>query len=150
MTLAVAIVAPGNMGAAVARRLVDHGVTVLTTLAGRSAVSAARAQAAGMTVVEPARLGEAELVLSILPPGEALGFAERMMRWLAGGGDRKPVFVDCNAVSPETVRQIGAVIAQAGMSFIDAAIIGLPPKPGSTGPRFYASGPCASHLGTLS
>ena len=154
MTLAVAIVAPGNMGAAVAGRLVEHGVTVLTTLDGRSAASGTRAQAAGMTVVEPGRLVDAELILSILPPGEALGFAERMMGWLAGGGDRKPVFVDCNAVSPETVRQIGAVVAEAGVSFIDAAIIGLPPKPGATGPgsagpRFYAAGPVAGVLGKL-
>jgi 3-hydroxyisobutyrate dehydrogenase-like beta-hydroxyacid dehydrogenase len=103
-----------------------------------------------MTAVEPGRLADAELILSILPPGEALGLAERMMGWLAGGADRKPVFVDCNAVSPATVRQIEAVIAQAGVSFIDAAIIGLPPQPGSAGPRFYASGPGASHLEKLS
>ena len=149
MTLTVAIVAPGNMGAAVAARLVEHGVTVLTALAGRSAASAARARAAGMTAVEPSRLGEAELVLSILPPGEAVGFARLLAGWVVGDA-RKPVFVDCNAVSPETVRTIGAVAAEAGLPFIDAAIIGLPPKPGAAGPRFYASGPVADLLGKLS
>src|SRR5581483_2306300 len=109
----VAIVAPGNMGAAVARGLVDNGVTVLTTLEGRSAASCSRAQAAGMVAVAPQRLVAAEFVLSILPPGQALAFAEQMVPWLAGGDARKPVFVDCNAVNPQTVRNIGAVIAQA-------------------------------------
>lgn len=44
----VAIVAPGSMGAGVARRLTDHNVKVLTSLAGRSAASAKRADAAVM------------------------------------------------------------------------------------------------------
>jgi 3-hydroxyisobutyrate dehydrogenase-like beta-hydroxyacid dehydrogenase len=147
----VAIVAPGNMGAAVGGRLVEHGVTVLTTLAGRSAASAARARAAGMTAVEPGRLAEAELVLSILPPGEAVGVAEQIMGWIAAAaGRQKPVFVDCNAVSPETVGRIGALVSGAGVRFIDAAIIGLPPKAGERGPRIYASGPVADLVGKLS
>ena len=147
--MTVAIVAPGNMGAAVARRLVDNGVTVLTTLSGRSAASFSRAQAAGMVAVSPERLVTAELVLSILPPGQALAFAEQMVPWLAGGGAHKPVFVDCNAVSPETVRAIGAVIGRADVPFIDAAIIGPPPGPGRSGPHFYASGPVAGRLEKL-
>lgn len=144
----VAIVAPGNMGAAVARRLVDHGLTVLTTLAGRSAASVARAQANGMTAVEPGRLVEAEWVLSILPPAQALPFAHQAVQWLEGAA-LKPVFVDCNAVSPETLRAIGSVVARADIPFIDASIIGLPPKPGQPGPRFYASGPEAGRLEKL-
>jgi len=137
------------MGAAVARRLVENGVTVLTTLEGRSAASVSRAQAAGMTVVAIGQLVSAELILSILPPGQALGFAEQMAPWLAGGGARKPVFIDCNAVSPETVREIEAVIRRADAPFVDAAIIGLPPRPGQPGPHFYASGPFAGQLQKL-
>lgn len=148
LNLTVSIAAPGNMGAAVGRRLVDHGVTVLTTLAGRSADSVARAQAAGMTAVEPGRLLEAEFVLSILPPGQALAFAEQTVQWVAGRA-LKPVFVDCNAVSPDTVQAIGAVIARADIPFIDASIIGLPPKPEQPGPRFYASGAEARRLERL-
>ena len=36
MTPTVALIAPGNMGAAVAKRLTEHKVTVLTSLTGRS------------------------------------------------------------------------------------------------------------------
>jgi L-threonate 2-dehydrogenase len=144
----VAIVAPGNMGAAVAKRLGEHDVSVMTVLEGRGAASAARARDAGMTAVPHGRLCEAQFILSILPPAAALSFAQFMAPVLREAV-QKPVFVDCNAVSPDTVRQIGAVIAASGTPFIDAGIIGLPPKPGGPSPHFYASGPEAARLQTL-
>jgi|SRR5581483_6974860 len=144
----VAIVAPGNMGAAVAQRLGENGVEVLTTLDGRSAASAARARGAGMKAVSFDRLCEAQCVLSILPPAAALDLARKMAPLLRAT-ERKPVFVDCNAVSPDTVREIGAAVSASGAGFVDAAIIGLPPKPGGPSPHFYASGPDAAKLQTL-
>jgi 3-hydroxyisobutyrate dehydrogenase-like beta-hydroxyacid dehydrogenase len=144
----VAIVAPGNMGAALAQRLTENGVEVFTSLEGRSAASAARAHTAGMTTVPLDRLCEAGLFLSILPPSAALGFAKQMAPLLAAAV-RKPVFVDCNAVSPDSVRQIASVIADTGTPFVDAAIIGLPPKAGGPSPHLYASGPDAMQLKTL-
>ncbi len=48
MTPVVAVIAPGMMGAAVGKRLVDNGLKVLTSLKGRSQETAARAKAAGM------------------------------------------------------------------------------------------------------
>ncbi len=148
MNPSVAIVAPGNMGAAVAKRLVEHAVRVVTTLDGRGEASAARAREAGMTAVHGDRLCEAQFVLSILPPAAALSFAHTMAPLLKNAA-QKPVFVDCNAVSPETVREIGAVVAASGAPFIDAAIIGLPPGTGGAGPHFYASGPEAARLMAL-
>jgi 3-hydroxyisobutyrate dehydrogenase-like beta-hydroxyacid dehydrogenase len=141
----VAIVAPGNMGSAVGRRLTENGVRVLTTLAGRGAASVGRASAAGMTDVPLDRLTEAEIVLSILPPAHALSFAEQMAPLLLAA-EHKPVFVDCNAVSPETVRRIGTVVAGTGASFVDASIIGLAPKPGQTSPHIYVCGENAARV----
>ena len=147
MTLTVAIVAPGNMGAAVARRLVENGVRVLTSLTGRSAASEARAGAAGMTAVELGQLASAQIVLSILPPAHALVFAGEIAPVLAGsasaaepGRVNKPVFVDCNAVSPDTVREIAAVFAGVGVACVDGSIIGLPPRQGQPSPHFYIAG----------
>ena len=144
----VAIVAPGNMGAAVAKRLGEHQVGVWTVLEGRGEASAARARDARMTPVPHSRLCEAQFILSILPPAAALSFAQLMAPVLQAAV-QKPVFVDCNAVSPETVRQIGAALAASGVPFIDAGIIGLPPKPGGPSPHFYASGPDAPRLRAL-
>ena len=69
MTPIVAIIAPGNMGAAVARRLTDNKLSVLTSLAGRSQASAQRAREAGMSAVDERALAEADFLLSIVPPG---------------------------------------------------------------------------------
>jgi len=99
-----------------------------------------------MTVVPRERLCEAQFVMSILPPAAALSFAQTMVPVLRDTS-HKPLFIDCNAVSPDTVRQIGEVIALTGAPFIDAAIIGLPPKTGGgPSPHFYSSGPDAERL----
>jgi len=148
MSVSVAIVAPGNMGSAVGRRLIANGVSVLTALEGRSTASAARAAAAGFIIVPSDQLVEADFLLSILPPAAALSFAESM-RGLLANASRKPVFVDCNAVNPQTVQQIAAVIASTGTLFVDVGIIGLPPVGDQPGPRFYASGDHARKLEVL-
>ncbi len=141
----VAIIAPGAMGAAVAQRLTENGAAVITTLAGRGAASIARARAAGMQAVAEPALAEADFLLSILPPGQALNLAERLAPLLRGDA----VYVDCNAVSPQTALRIAAVVEAAGKRFIDAAIIGNPPAPGAAAPIFYASGPDATALAAL-
>jgi putative dehydrogenase len=144
----VAIVAQGAMGAGLARVLTGNGVSVLTVLSGRTPASRQRATAAGMQPVDPERLAQADFLLSVLPPGEALGFATGMADLLAPA-PHKPVFVDCNAVSPAMVRAIEKVIEGSGISFADVGIIGLPPVTGSPGPHLYASGTAAADLEAL-
>src|SRR5579884_4185076 len=144
----VAIVAPGNMGGGIGRRLAEHKITVLTTLAGRSAESARRAHAAGMRAVDEQHLMEADFLLSIVPPGVALTLAKRFAAHFAAA-DRKPIFVDCNAVSPATMRRIAEVITATGARFIAAGIIGPPPRENSTNTKIYASGPHAAELARL-
>jgi 3-hydroxyisobutyrate dehydrogenase-like beta-hydroxyacid dehydrogenase len=144
----IAVIAPGSMGAAVGGRLVECGAEVRTLLAGRSAATAARAAASGMIAAEPADLAEAEFILSIVPPGEALGLAESLVPVLSACA-RKPIYVDCNAVSPDTVARIAAVIAPSGCRFVDAGIIGGPPRPGGDGPVFYAAGLDAGRFAAL-
>ncbi len=144
----VAIVAQGAMGAGVARRLAEHKVIVLTSLAGRSEASAERARAAGMQAVDERQLAEADFFLSIVPPGEALALAKRLAPVLTAA-NKKPVYADCNAVSPATMREIAEVVRATGCPFVAAAIIGPPPKPGSTNTKIYASGPAAKDLARL-
>jgi putative dehydrogenase len=148
MTLTVAIIAPGAMGAGIAKRLTENKVTVLTTLKGRSKASAARAHEAGMQDVDERQLMEADFLLSIVPPGDALALAKRFAPLLAAA-NRKPVYADCNAVSPNTASAIAAVIAETGAPFADAGIIGPPPKPGSNNTKIYVSGLAAGQLATL-
>ena len=137
----IGVVAQGTMGSGVGRRLRESGAEVRTLLSGRSPTSAERARAAGMVAAadERALLEGADFFLSILPPGEAEPLARRLAPTLAALG-RKPVYLDCNAVSPQTAIRIGEIIAPTGAHFVDAGIIGGPPRPGYNGPSIYASG----------
>lgn len=136
----VAVIAQGAMGAGFGRRLTGRGVTVLTSLAGRSARSAERAAAAGMRAVTDAEIAGADIILSIIPPAEARALAERLAPHLAAAA-RKPLYVDCNAISPGTARAVAAVITASGACFADGGIIGGPPRQedGYT-PVLYTSG----------
>ncbi len=144
----IAVVAPGMMGSGVGQRLAENGADVVTSLAGRGGASAERARAAGMRAVEDAALAEAEVILSIVPPGSALALAERLAPVLREAA-HKPIYVDCNAVSPATAARIAAVIAPTGAAFVDGGILGGPPRPGSTGTSIYVSGPDAPRAAKL-
>lgn len=128
------------MGAAVASVLTSRGCTVLSDLSGRSAETRKRAQEAGMQDVSLDELGKrARWVLSILPPSSAEKFATD---FLAASKDwsiseKRTTFVDCNAVNPATVKRIAALFKSTGVSFIDAGIVGGPPR-GDYRPKFYA------------
>jgi putative dehydrogenase len=148
MTPVVAVIAPGMMGAAVGKRLVDNGVKVLTSLTGRSAETATRAKAAGMAAAGDEEIAASDFILSILPPGDAVALAERFQPALKAS-NAKPTYVDCNAINPKTVDRVAAVIAPTDCPFVDSGIIGSPPKPGDAGPRFYASGAAAPRFATL-
>jgi 3-hydroxyisobutyrate dehydrogenase-like beta-hydroxyacid dehydrogenase len=138
----IGVIAPGMMGAAVARRLHDRGAEVAVTLEGRSAASAKRA--AGLTAIptEAALAAWADAVLSILPPGDALALARRLAPSLKG-----KIFADCNAVAPATVRAIADALPD--VRFVDIGIIGGPPRGDDAGPRLYASGAVAAALTKL-
>jgi 3-hydroxyisobutyrate dehydrogenase-like beta-hydroxyacid dehydrogenase len=148
MNPVVAVVAQGAMGAGVGARLVERGLKVVTSLEGRSEGSARRAKAAGMVAVSDRELARADFFLSILPPSDAMALAEKMAALIAPG-NHKPVYVDCNAVSPPTKIEIGHVITGAGSPFIDGSIIGGPPKAGYDGPSIYASGGDAGRFAAL-
>jgi 3-hydroxyisobutyrate dehydrogenase-like beta-hydroxyacid dehydrogenase len=144
----IAILAPGAMGSAVARRLSEHGARVLTSLQGRSDATLKRAFDAGMIGAEDDAIAGADIILSIVPPGEAVALAERLAALIAKQ-QKKPVVVDCNAVNVDTVRRIGEIIGSAQAPFVDAGIIGFPPRPGSKGPAFYMSGAYARDVAVL-
>jgi L-threonate 2-dehydrogenase len=152
MTYTVAIVAPGEMGAAVAARFGERGIKVITSLAGRSAASIARAERARMAPAadDDALIDGADFFLSIVPPGEAVTLAQRVAPALTRA-KKKPVYVDCNAISPAAAAQIGAVLEPAGCPYVDCGIIGPPPQanPSGTGTRFYVSGAAASDVARL-
>jgi L-threonate 2-dehydrogenase len=143
MSITVAIMAQGTMGAGVGKRLGERGAAVRTLLSGRSEASAGRAKTAGMQPVADERelLAGADYFLSILPPDQAEALASRLAPALQSLA-RKPVYVDCNAVSPQTAARVAAIVEPTGAAFVDGGIIGGPPRDGYS-PAIYASGPQA-------
>ena len=90
----------------------------------------------------------ADVLLSILVPAQAEALAGRIAAALrATPADL--LYVDCNAIAPETARAVGAVVEAAGARFVDAGIIGPPPRAGAKGTRFYASGAGAADFAQL-
>lgn len=145
----VGLLSPGDMGQAIGGVLKAHGLRVLTCLEGRSERTRALAREAGFD--DAASLNElvsrAEIVLCVLVPARAAGVAEQVAAAVRATG-ASPLYVDCNAIAPKTVRGIGETILASGARFADVGIIGNPPrKPGT---RFYASGPGANELAALS
>jgi 3-hydroxyisobutyrate dehydrogenase-like beta-hydroxyacid dehydrogenase len=139
----IGVIAPGAMGAGVAQRLHARGASVAVTLQGRSPASAARAAGLDVQESESALAGWADVILSILPPGEAVALAGRLAPVLCPRG-AAVIFADCNAVSPETMLTIAAALT--GVRVVDIAIIGGPPQGEGPGPRCYAAGEAAPAL----
>jgi 3-hydroxyisobutyrate dehydrogenase-like beta-hydroxyacid dehydrogenase len=135
----VGLLHPGEMGAAVGAALRERGETVLWASAGRSAATAERARAAGLEdagdVAELCR--RCEILLSICPPHAAVDVA-RAANGFTG------IYVDANAIAPETARTIAGLQAR----FVDGGIVGPPPRqPGTT--RLYLSGAEAEEIAGL-
>lgn len=146
----VGILAPGEMGHAVGAMLRGNGLRVLTNLAGRSPASIERARIAGLEAVadDDALVRGIDLFLSIVPPAEALPLARRIAGAARAAGV-KPLYVDCNAISPASAREIGVLLGQAGLPYVDAGIVGPPPRPHETKTRLYASGNEAPRFAAL-
>ncbi|MEM7745281.1 MAG: DUF1932 domain-containing protein [Pseudomonadota bacterium] len=146
MTKPIAILMPGDMGHGVGQALIARGHDVVTALDGRSQHTRQLAGTAGIRDAGTVRdvVAGAGLILSIVPPDRAVGQAKDVAAAMVETGAR-PVYVDCNAISPMTARNVRAALPPDA-ALIDCGIIGL--NPIKTPPtRFYVSGPdCAPML----
>jgi 3-hydroxyisobutyrate dehydrogenase-like beta-hydroxyacid dehydrogenase len=150
MTPTVAVMSPGDMGHAVAAVLRQSGLRVITRLDGRSERTRTLAERAALEEVadDATLVREAEILLSIVVPARAMALAQRIADAVRESA-ADLVYVECNAIAPQTTRQIGEVLEAAGARFVDAGIIGPPPKPGAASTRFYASGKDAADFARL-
>lgn len=146
----IGLVGLGDMGAAVGRSLVSAGHDVSTVLSGRSEASLKRAREAGIKDAGSIEvlMDEVAVILSIVPPGEALGvvrdFADAMEDIVPGFD-----FLDLNAVAPQSVEVMADEFRYVGGSFCDGGIIGAPPFKTGNRTRIYLSGPLAQKFSFL-
>jgi 3-hydroxyisobutyrate dehydrogenase-like beta-hydroxyacid dehydrogenase len=112
---------------------------------GRSAQTRERAAAVGLEDAETlASLCAASgVILSVCPPHSAVDLALHVAAQGFSG-----LYVDGNAVSPGTAREIGRIIERAGATFVDGGIIGPPARARGT-TRLYLSGAEAGRIARL-
>ena len=142
----VAILSPGDMGHAVGQLLREHELRVVTCLDGRSARTRELSDKAGIVDLPNLEemVSQSDVILSITV-SEAVPDVCRMLADAMLATGAKPLFGECNAIAPQLARRMEPVITAAGGRFVDASIIGGPPRNGSS-PRFYAAGPHASEF----
>jgi 3-hydroxyisobutyrate dehydrogenase-like beta-hydroxyacid dehydrogenase len=142
----VGIMSPGDMGGGIGKVLHEHGIDVWTSLEGRSDLTRLRAEEAGFRDAGSLDrlVAEVDMLLSVLVPAEARPLAESVAAAMQRTGKR-PVFVECNAIAPQTVLEIERLVRASGADFIDAGIIGGPPRTGYS-PHFHCSGPSTAIL----
>lgn len=145
MSDTVGLLHPGEMGSAVGATLVAGRARVLWASEGRSAATRARAVEIGLedggtlaAVVKASRV-----IVSVAPPHAAVDLA-RAVAALGFHG----IYVDANAVAPETTRQIGGIVEGGGARFVDGGIIG-PATRKRGAARIYLSGPAAPDVAGL-
>jgi 3-hydroxyisobutyrate dehydrogenase-like beta-hydroxyacid dehydrogenase len=136
----VGILSPGDMGQAIATVLLQHQLQVVAALNNRSNRTRFLAIEAGIQDVGSLErlVSESDLILSVLVPSVAVQVAHQVAEAIANVG--KPIlYADCNAIAPHKAIAIDHLIRDAGGQFVDAAIIGPPPRvPNRT--RIYAAG----------
>lgn len=154
----VGILSPGDMGQAMsddkplrvyAAVLNRHGLKTIAALDDRTNRTRQLAAAANIEDVGSLKqlVIESDVILSVLVPAAATEAAQEVAQAIASVG-KSILYVDANAIAPEKVRNIAEIIESNGGQFVDASIIGPPPRvPNCT--RIYASGKQAIELEQL-
>ena len=127
------------------RSLVGAGHEVVWAAAGRGPATVARAGQAGLTTVPDVAevAGRAGVVLSVCPPHAAVQVAREV-----NAAGFRGLYVDANAVSPDTAREVAGIVEAGGAGYVDGGIIGTPPvAPGFI--RLYLSGARAPEVHRL-
>ncbi len=136
MTDTIGLLHPGEMGATVGAAAQLNGGRVVWGSDGRGPQTRSRAEEARLTDVGslPALVAHSHIIFSVCPPHAATELAHAV-----AGQHFSGVYVDANAVSPTTSRDVRRIVEAEGASFVDGGIIGPPAlKPGTT--RLYLSG----------
>ena len=145
----VAILSPGDMGHAVGQLLREHELRVVTCLEGRSKRTRALSEKAGINDVPTLEdmVVQSQIVLSITV-SEAVPEVCQSVAGAIRATGADVLFAECNAVAPQVAQRMEPIITDAGGRFVDASIIGGPPRNGSS-PRLYTSGRYAVELQEL-
>ncbi len=145
----VAILSPGDMGHAIGQLLRENELRVLTCLNGRSSRTRELSHQAGITDVPNLNelVEQSDVLMSVTISEAVPGLCREVADAVkATGADL--LFAECNAIAPKLSLEMEEVLGEAGARYVDASIIGGPPRDGSS-PRVYVSGGNAAEFEQL-
>ncbi|MEW6671911.1 MAG: DUF1932 domain-containing protein [Thermodesulfobacteriota bacterium] len=143
----IGILSIGEMGFHWARLLRDSNVEVLTFDKNRSLLTRQRAANAGVNCVPSmaALVSASDLIVSLVVPSAARQVAAELGSAISGIKSEGLYFLDANAISPMTAKEIRCMLADLPVAFIDGCIIGSSDKL-QRDTVLYVSGPEADKM----
>ncbi|KAI9817880.1 MAG: hypothetical protein M1827_000999 [Pycnora praestabilis] len=130
----VGILSIGEMGLGIAKLLRAYNYKVVTNISDRSEATHTRARSASLDLVpnDTDLTLQADFILSIVPPRDALSTAQRIVT-AAQKINRERTsplyYIDLNAISPRSATEIADLFKPVpSIRFIDGGIIGPAPK----------------------
>lgn len=141
-SVTIGVLHPGEMGSMVGASALANEHRVLWASEERSPQTRERAAAAGLEDAKTlaSLAATSDVVLSVCPPHSALDLARAVAAHGFSG-----IYVDANAVSPQTAQEIGRIVERGGATFVDGGIVGPPPRASGT-TRLYLSGEQAGRI----
>lgn len=117
----VAFIGLGNMGGPMALNLQKAGFQVQAFDLNKDALAAAAAEGAVAADSAKAAVQGADFVISMLPAGKhVIGLYQDVRSEIKSGA----LVMDCSTIDAQSARQVGALLADAGIAFIDAPVSG--------------------------
>jgi 3-hydroxyisobutyrate dehydrogenase-like beta-hydroxyacid dehydrogenase len=139
----IAVFHPGAMGSQLAAQLVAAGHEVHWVPEGRSTATAERAEAAGLIGTPFAEaVGSAEVVLCSCAPQGAVDVAKQV-----GAAGFAGLYIEANPLAPKSLEEAEAALPDA--TFIDAGVVGPPPRGGPSPTHLMLSGSAAQQAADL-
>lgn len=120
----IGILAPGEMGTALAKTFRENGCRVVTAVDERSRRTRDLVAAAKLEVLPSmAEVVQASSILiSTPPPNHAVELCRRVVDLAPTPGT---IYIDANSVAPRTLNEINQIASQAKLNLVDMAIRGL-------------------------
>lgn len=117
----VAFIGLGNMGGPMALNLQKAGFQVQAFDLNKDALAAVAAEGAVAADSAKAAVQGADFVISMLPAGKhVIGLYQDVRSEVKSGA----LVMDCSTIDAQSARQVGALLADAGIAFIDAPVSG--------------------------
>ena len=117
----VAFIGLGNMGGPMALNLQKAGFQVQAFDLSKEALAAVAAAGAVAAESAKAAVQGADFVISMLPAGKhVIGLYQDVRSDIKAGA----LVLDCSTIDAQSARQVGALLGDAGIAFVDAPVSG--------------------------